>query len=277
MPNMSDEAFRNQQAHWGRVYAEAPAFFGEEPSEFAQKALRQFQRTDVKSVLEFGFGQGRDTFLFAHHGLQVTALNYSPTAVEEVTARARDLGVSTQVAARVHDLRQPLPFPDASVDVCFSHMLLCMELSTAEIAFVLREIHRVLRPGGLNLYSVRSTFDKHYRTGIPRGEDLYQVGGFVVHFFSEEKIRRLATGYEVVEIARMEEGSLPRDLFVVSLRKVAGTSPDSGASIQEGEPMSDPMAKFQEFFDATYAGGVLDRKTKHLIALGASLAAACDT
>lgn len=38
----------------------------------------------------------------------------------------------------------------------------------------------------------------------------------------------------------------------------------------------DPLSKFQEFFDETYAPGALDRKTKHLIALGASLAAGCE-
>ena len=38
----------------------------------------------------------------------------------------------------------------------------------------------------------------------------------------------------------------------------------------------DPLSKFQEFFDDTYAQGALDRKTKHLIALGASLAAGCE-
>ena len=33
----------------------------------------------------------------------------------------------------------------------------------------------------------------------------------------------------------------------------------------------DSLSKYQEFLDAVYAEGVLDRKTKHLIALGASL------
>ncbi|OGP92179.1 MAG: hypothetical protein A2156_03895 [Deltaproteobacteria bacterium RBG_16_48_10] len=38
----------------------------------------------------------------------------------------------------------------------------------------------------------------------------------------------------------------------------------------------DALSKYQEFFNAAYAEGTLDRKTKHLIALGASLAAGCD-
>jgi len=36
------------------------------------------------------------------------------------------------------------------------------------------------------------------------------------------------------------------------------------------------LVKYQEFFDAAYAEGSIGRKTKHLIALGASLAAGCD-
>jgi hypothetical protein len=39
----------------------------------------------------------------------------------------------------------------------------------------------------------------------------------------------------------------------------------------------DALSKYQEFFNAAYAEGTIDRKTKHLIALGASLAAGCDS
>lgn len=41
-------------------------------------------------------------------------------------------------------------------------------------------------------------------------------------------------------------------------------------------PMQDSLAKYKEFFDTAYAEGAIDRKTKHLIALGASLAAGCE-
>jgi len=36
------------------------------------------------------------------------------------------------------------------------------------------------------------------------------------------------------------------------------------------------MADYRSFFERVYAEGALDRKTKHLIALGASLAAGCE-
>lgn len=40
--------------------------------------------------------------------------------------------------------------------------------------------------------------------------------------------------------------------------------------------MNDGLNKYQEFFDIAYADGAIDVKTKHLIALGASLGAGCE-
>ena len=55
------------------------------------------------------------------------------------------------------------------------------------------EVRRVLKPGGLNIYTVRNTADPHYRTGIDRGDDMWEIGGgFVVHFFSRKTVEHLA-------------------------------------------------------------------------------------
>lgn len=50
----------------------------------------------------------------------------------------------------------------------------------------------------------------------------------------------------------------------------------AGAVEKNDKGMGDSLSKFQEFFDETYAQGALDRRTKHLVALGASLAAGCE-
>jgi SAM-dependent methyltransferase len=231
-----------------------------------------FRREGVKTVLELGFGQGRDTLWFVDQGLRVAALDYSDQALAEMTGHIRARGLADRVAAQLHDVRRPLPYPDGSFDACYSHMLLCMELTEAEISFALREIHRVLKPGGLVLYSVRSDHDKYFGAGTHLGEGLYEAGGFVVHFFSEEKIRRLAQGYEILAVDRVEEGSQPRDLYVVTLRCNA-----EGAFVPPEEVgMIQPMDKFQEFFDATHQSAVLDGKTRGLLFLTASLAGGCE-
>ncbi|BCA79054.1 SAM-dependent methyltransferase [Desulfuromonas sp. AOP6] len=264
-----------QKSQWNKVFIEEMAFFGQGPSEFAKKSLELFRREAVRSLLELGCGQGRDTIFLARNDLHVTALDYSDAAVATTLEKAATAGVSSMVVSRVHDVRQVLPFPDASFDACYSHMLLCMELSTAEIDFILGEILRVLRPGGLVVYSVRSDRDKHYRFGTHLGEDIYQIGDFVVHFFTTEKIRSLAKGYTTLGVERLTEGSLPRDLYCVTMKKepTAGTSPNN---LCEERDMADPLDKFQEFMDAALAPGVLNHKTKQLVALGAALAAGCD-
>lgn len=263
---------KDQRRHWTEVYARTPAFFGEEPSEFARVALERLQAEGAGSVLELGFGQGRDTLFFAENGLRVTALDYSEQAVREVREAARARGLADRVEAAIHDVRDPLPFPEGAFDACYAHMLLCMELTEAEIGFVLAEVHRVVKPGGLVLYTVRSDHDKHYRAGTHLGEDLYEVGGFVVHFFTEEKIRRFARGYEVLDVGRMQEGSLPRDLYVVTLRRRPGPMPGQ----VEEDSMETTMTRFEAFFEAVKSDPALEPKTRGLLFLAASLAAGCE-
>jgi hypothetical protein len=37
------------------------------------------------------------------------------------------------VSVARHDIRQPLPLPDACIDASYSHMLFCMALTTSEL------------------------------------------------------------------------------------------------------------------------------------------------
>lgn len=94
-----------------------------------------------------------------------------------------------------------------------------MALTTAELELLSAEVRRVLGSNGLHFYTVRHTRDADYGTGIHRGEDMYEVGGFIVHFFSREKVEHLAKGYEILSVDEFEEGGLPRKLFRVTLRK----------------------------------------------------------
>ncbi len=52
-----------------------------------------------------------------------------------------------------------LPFDEETFDACCSHMLFCMALTTSELEFLSSEVRRVLKPGGLCVYTVRTTKD----------------------------------------------------------------------------------------------------------------------
>ncbi len=109
------------------------------------------------------------------------------------------------------------------------------------------------------LYSVRSDFDPHYDQGRDLGDGFREIGGFVVHFFTESKIRRLAGGYRIREIRRFQEGRLPRDLFCVAMEKTAAPDVRYPEPRQE-EGMSSPPSRFWVFMDTALARGAPDRK-----------------
>ena len=81
-------------------------------------------------------------------------------------------------------------------------------------------MRRVLRPGGMHVYTVRHTGDAHYGVGTPHGQDMYENGGFIVHFFDRALVERLAAGSTLLEVTAFEEGALPRRLWRVTLRRL---------------------------------------------------------
>jgi SAM-dependent methyltransferase len=216
-----NEPLNSQNPHWEKTYTDNPEMFGEEPSEPACKAATLFKQKGVSHILELGGGQGRDTVYFAHNGFNVTSLDYAAEGVKSINDKAYKAGVAQAVTVLRHDVRNPLPFPENTFDACYSHMLFCMALTTSELKSLAREVKRVLKPGGLHIYTVRHTGDAHYGTGIHRGEDMFEVGGFVVHFFSREKVELLSKGYQLVDVEYLEEGPLPRKLFYVTQEKMA--------------------------------------------------------
>ncbi len=157
-------------------------------------------------------------------GCVVTAVDFARAAVRAVAEKAEAAGVAERVAVVECDVRKPLPFEPATFDACYSHMLFCMALGEAELQALTAEIWRVLRPGGVCIYTARTTDDSDYGRGTPLGDDMYELDDFVVHFFDRDLVARLAAGtgevaFELLEVDEFEEGTLPRRLFRVTMRR----------------------------------------------------------
>ncbi|MDT0309769.1 class I SAM-dependent methyltransferase [Streptomyces sp. DSM 44917] len=205
-----------QRRHWQDTYTAHPGMYGEQPSAPAVHAAGAFRAAGARDVLELGAGHGRDALYFAREGFTVRATDFSPNGLEQLRDSARAQGVQERLATTVHDVRDPLPLPDASVDAVFAHMLLCMALSTKEIHAAVGEIRRVLRPGGILLYTVRHTGDAHHGAGTAHGDGIWEHGGFAVHFFDRALVDALADGWTLNEVHAFEEGGLPRRLWRVT-------------------------------------------------------------
>ena len=216
---MDQNELDQQSQHWEKNFSNKPEMFGLEPSISAKKALNFFKEKKINNIVELGAGLGRDSIFFAKNNIKIQALDYSSSGIEIINHKIKKDNLSNYISTKLFDVREKLPFKDNSIDACYSHMLYCMALTIADLQKLNNEIHRILKPNGLNIYTVRHTNDGDYKNGKHIGEDLYENDGFIVHYFSQEKVNSLLNGFKNITLEKFEEGTFPRKLFFVVNKK----------------------------------------------------------
>ena len=212
---MDQNELDQQSQHWEKNFSNKPEMFGLEPSVSAIKALKIFKENKINNIIELGAGLGRDSIFFAKNNIKTKALDYSDSGIKIINNKIEKNNLSNVISTKLFDVRKKLPFKDNSIEGCYSHMLYCMALTTNDLKKLNNEIKRILKPGGINIYTVRHTNDGDFKNGIHVGEDLYENDGFIVHYFSKEKVNSLLDGFNNITLEEFEEGTFPRKLFFV--------------------------------------------------------------
>lgn len=111
-------------------------------------------------VLEIGCGLGTDGAQFARAGADYTGVDLTDAAVELARKHFEQLGLRAEF--RIADAEN-LDFADESFDLVYSHGVLH---HTPDTARAMREIHRVLKPGGRAVVMLYHRGSYNYRIGI---------------------------------------------------------------------------------------------------------------
>ena len=217
---MDKKKLNQQSQQWEDNFSSKPEMFGLEPSLAARKALELFKQKNLKNVLELGSGLGRDSIFFALNSIKLKVLDYSPSAIKIINQKIEKKNLTKFITAKLFDVRKKLPFEDNSFEACYSHMLYCMAMTNKELENLNDEICRILKPNGINIYTVRHINDGDFKRGIHHGENLYENDGFIVHFFSKNQVNYLLKGFENLSIDEFEEGNFPRKLYFVANKKI---------------------------------------------------------
>jgi SAM-dependent methyltransferase len=136
-------------------------------------------------VLEIGCGLGTDGAQFANAGADYTGVDLTEAAVELARRRFElfDLPGKFQTADA-----ESLDFPDESFDLVYSHGVLH---HTPETAKAIREVHRVLRPGGRAIVMLYHRNSYNYRVNISL---LRRAGAKLLKWDSGVKVVHKLTG-----------------------------------------------------------------------------------
>ena len=112
-------------------------------AERKNEALLRILPPAPANVLECGSGSGEVSAFLAHHGYTVTLLDASPSALAFAEKRFHREGITgTFIQGNVYEL----PFTDGEFDIVMSFGLL---EHFEDVAVVIREMSRVIRPGGM--------------------------------------------------------------------------------------------------------------------------------
>jgi SAM-dependent methyltransferase len=165
---------------WDRVYdsfhAGSPprkSVWNERPTPFFVRLMDFLKYEGVRSVMDAGCGDGRNSEPLAEAGFHVTGVDASESAL--VSCRSRFAGRKN--VKLVRSLLEDLPFPAGSFDaVICDHVLTHVE----DVDRVLGNFLRILRKGGYALMEFTSPQDSTYGKGERiSGREFLQEGVYL--------------------------------------------------------------------------------------------------
>jgi SAM-dependent methyltransferase len=195
--------YRRQKKFFRKAYEEGRHGWPVEGSTpQVDRLARRLGKGGGRKALDLGCGEGRHTILLARLGYAATGVDIEPLAL----SKARAFGRRARVRARfVRGDALDLRFAPGSLDLvldygCFHHV------AKGDWPGYLREVTRVLRPGGHLILAVFSTKYRHH-AGERRTRNWVVHRNHYDHFFTPRELRRaFSSRFDVREILEEHEG-----------------------------------------------------------------------
>ena len=129
------------------------------------KALR-----NIETVLDFGFGTGANLIHMVESGCKVSGVEVSESAIQIVNKKINDKKLSAELKM-IHN--STIPYEDNSFDLVVAWQVLVYN-DLDSFKSTMKEISRVLKPGGLFIGTMTAVGDQTYKSSDKIGEYLYR-------------------------------------------------------------------------------------------------------
>ncbi len=143
-------------------------------------------------VLDAGCGDGRNLVYLLQNGFEVFGVDANPEAIAAVRSMAATLAPGLPAGNLQVQQVEAMSLPDASMDVVISSAVLHFARNHGHFAAMLREMMRVLRPGGLLFCRLATTIGmQHEALGegrflSPDGVERYLPGEAALMRWTED-------------------------------------------------------------------------------------------
>jgi hypothetical protein len=147
----------------------------------------------------------------------VVAIDSSKVAIDALSNITTEKNLP--IIPMIHNPSNGIPFDDSYFDAVYSHMFFNMRFSADKLEYLFIQVNRVLKNEALNLFSVRSHHDAMYKKGTLVENNIYDINGFQIRFFTKFDVEDIImkTGFELYKITEAYEE--PVNLYCVFTKK----------------------------------------------------------
>ena len=187
MAEFWEEAFKNKQEMWGF-----------EPAQSAVLTKELFVEQGVKNVLIPGIGYGRNAKVFTDHGMTVTGIEISQTAID---LAYKHFGSNLTI---YQGSVTEMPFDNKQYDGIFCYGLLYL-LDNDERKKLIQDCFNQLTENGIMVFTAITKKAQTYGQGTLISKDRFEMfGGVRIFFYDKETIDKefMNAGlFEITEVA----------------------------------------------------------------------------
>ncbi len=149
--------------------------------------MREYLRKGAR-VLDVGCGNGKMLLPLVRAGFDAIGLDFSRGAL---------LTIAGQKAVQGDARNLPLKGSAFDAAVCYDVL---QHLLEGERGAAIREVYRVLAPGGLVFVQVFGKKDMRYGGTLVEPDTFRRHTGIVYHYFSEDEVRSMLSGFTLLRI-----------------------------------------------------------------------------
>jgi SAM-dependent methyltransferase len=183
---------------WESSFIEKQTMWGFEPTDSAILTKDFFLEKNVKDILIPGIGYGRNAKVFIDHGISVTGIEISQTAIDLARQNGLDIPI-------FHGTVTDMPFDNKLYDGIFSFALLHL-LNKHERDKFIKACYDQLKPNGYMIFTTVSKKAPMYGKGKQLDTDYYEImDGVKMFFYDTDTIKQDFGNYGLIELSEMDE------------------------------------------------------------------------